>query len=110
MPSSLAGVRAAGTGMTAEAGTLLASAHLASRLSLATASGDRAGMSAFDINFDNQPQDRQVSSVRLYLKLSHPHLDQIAIWLAVGDREAVLWDGRGGSDAGGFDDGTGNDA
>ena len=97
MPGPLAGVRAAGSVMTTEAGTRPATAHLASPLSLATAGGDRAGMSAFDINFENQPQDRQVSSVRLYLKLSHPHLDQITIWLAAGDREAVLWDGRGGS-------------
>ncbi|HEY1206849.1 MAG TPA: hypothetical protein VGF05_19320, partial [Bryobacteraceae bacterium] len=109
MPDPLAGVPGAGSIMTVETGARPAAAHLASRSLIAPAALGRPGLSAFDINFGDQPKDRQVSSVRFYLRLSHPHLDQVTVWLAAGNREAVLWDGRGGSDAAGFDDGGKND-
>jgi hypothetical protein len=107
---SLAGIPAGSLGMTVGAGFSPAVAHLPSSFPLASATAGRPGVSAFDINFEDQPHGGQASSVRFYLKLSHPHLDQINIWLVAGDREAVLWDGRGGSYDAGFDDDPENDS
>lgn len=95
VPGPLAGIPAAGSGTASRVPQI--AAHLASPLPLATATPISAGLSAFDINWGGQHDE--VSSVHVFLRLSHAHADQITIWLKAADREAVLWDGRGGGEA-----------
>jgi hypothetical protein len=79
-------------------------ARLASRGDLARGTSGAPGLSAFDVSFEDVGQPLEVTSARLALSVDHPALDEVTIWLAAGDREVVLWDARGGSDDGGWDD------
>ncbi|HYL77666.1 MAG TPA: hypothetical protein VEU96_25855 [Bryobacteraceae bacterium] len=92
VPDPLAGTPAAGSGMTG----VPAAAHLAANSPFAAATSNGPAISAFDVRFG---QDNNAASVQVYFTLAHPHLDQVTMWLRAGNREVVLWDGRGGEES-----------
>ncbi|MEA2239415.1 MAG: hypothetical protein QOC81_4139 [Thermoanaerobaculia bacterium] len=102
---SLPGLPAAKGSTASPAGSVPFVATLLAPSPLVASDNQGRGLTAFDVNLEGFDTNRQLGSIRVSLKLKHPHLDQLTVWLVAGDREITLWDGWGGSDDGGYDDG-----
>lgn len=90
MPGDLPGTTADASSMTVQkVNRRVAAAHLGGRAMV-------NGLSAFDVRFEGLADGATAASAHVYLNLSHPHPDQLTVWLVAGSQEVVLWDGRGG--------------
>jgi hypothetical protein len=89
--ADVAGESAAnGTTVLASTGALMVS-RLVAPVELAG-----GGLTAFEAGFQAVAPDRELESVRVFLELTHPHIDQLTVALGDETHLLVLWNGRDG--------------
>jgi hypothetical protein len=57
---------------------------------------DKAGLTSLDVGFEELAKDHDVSSVRVFMELTHPHPEQLKVFLSNGKRSLLLWNGSDG--------------
>jgi hypothetical protein len=102
--SPLPGLSQVNTAISGMAGSAPIVVRLGSPMDLPGHNASENGLTVFDMDSPAVEPKQRVSSVRIHLSLTHRYLDEVAVWLAIGNRKVVLWDGWGGTDNGHFDD------